>query len=405
MKTTDKLVLTTAALLASLLLAGAVNLFLLRFDKGDLYPEYSSLRTDPFGTKALHDIYADYGAWRVSRNYRPIAEIPSPEDTTLIIAGLPSATRLLPELIETDLNAFVVSGGRLLLFLAPQAEGRPGREPVRPSHGDGAGKKDVPQTAAEGEKTVDTHRVTESFGMKWGFTVRGGRAGSTGTAKSLVPAPGFTSFKETRSYSQCWLSLDSPPWEVVFTCNGKTAAAARPAGRGSLVVATANYPISNEGIRSCPDPLLLRWLVGGRANGVFDESLNGLSEKRNLAWLARRCGLELICANIILLALLLIWRNLATVENSGPGDAADDGKIVTPHGSFTALVNLLARAVPPDKLLAACVDEWEKTGGRRAAADDAAVDDIAKARAGSPVDAYNDICRHLRKAKRGETNG
>ena len=42
---------------------GITKLFLLRFEAGDVYPPYSSLRADPLGTMVL------YKAWRNCRGW------------------------------------------------------------------------------------------------------------------------------------------------------------------------------------------------------------------------------------------------------------------------------------------------------------------------------------------------
>ena len=56
-------------------LAGLAQLFLLRFETGDGLPPYSSLRTDPLGTKALYESLDRIESVAVSRNYRPLAAL------------------------------------------------------------------------------------------------------------------------------------------------------------------------------------------------------------------------------------------------------------------------------------------------------------------------------------------
>ena len=47
--------LTLALLLAGGLVYGIAHLFALRYEKGDVYPPYSTLRADPLGAKGLYD--------------------------------------------------------------------------------------------------------------------------------------------------------------------------------------------------------------------------------------------------------------------------------------------------------------------------------------------------------------
>ncbi len=52
--------------------AGIVHLFDLRFSTGEVYPHYSTLRSDPLGTKALYYSLQELPSLRVERNVRPL---------------------------------------------------------------------------------------------------------------------------------------------------------------------------------------------------------------------------------------------------------------------------------------------------------------------------------------------
>ena len=47
---------------------GGVRLFQLRFETGDVYPEYSSLRSDPLGARVFYQSLEQVGNMEVSRN-------------------------------------------------------------------------------------------------------------------------------------------------------------------------------------------------------------------------------------------------------------------------------------------------------------------------------------------------
>ena len=53
----------------ALFAAGLAHLFKLRFDVGDIYPEYSSLRSDPLGTMALYEGLERIPALSVRRDF------------------------------------------------------------------------------------------------------------------------------------------------------------------------------------------------------------------------------------------------------------------------------------------------------------------------------------------------
>src|SRR4051812_31044400 len=105
-----------------LFLFGLAQLFKLRFEAGDVYPEYSSLRADPLGVKALYESLDKLLGTR--RNYRPFSKLGDGRDTALLYLGSQSAfmfdtrsdLRLPPEDF-THLESFVRDGGRLVISL------------------------------------------------------------------------------------------------------------------------------------------------------------------------------------------------------------------------------------------------------------------------------------------------
>ena len=65
---TIRSVLLVLLLIAFLL--GVGHLFVLRFQTGDVYPAYSSLRSDPLGTRVLYESLENLGDITLQRNYR-----------------------------------------------------------------------------------------------------------------------------------------------------------------------------------------------------------------------------------------------------------------------------------------------------------------------------------------------
>src|SRR5436305_6336457 len=72
---------------------GLNRLFSLRFQSGDIYPAYSSRRTDPLGTKALYDSFDRLLA--AERNFRPLLRMDNGRDSAVFVLGVqPSQLRL-----------------------------------------------------------------------------------------------------------------------------------------------------------------------------------------------------------------------------------------------------------------------------------------------------------------------
>ena len=99
---------------------GLVHLFNLRFESGDNYPPYSSLRADPLGSKALYESLDHLMPAR--RHLQPLSKLGEGRDTTLVWLGEEAKElRFLPGEFK-DLETFVRTGGRVVIGLLPVLE-------------------------------------------------------------------------------------------------------------------------------------------------------------------------------------------------------------------------------------------------------------------------------------------
>jgi hypothetical protein len=99
---------------------GVVKLFLLRFEAGDVYPAYSSLRSDPLGIRAFYSSLENINAALVSRNYLALQNLKFKERTAFFYVGIAAINS---ESVSSEwLNVFerlTNTGGRLLLSFLP----------------------------------------------------------------------------------------------------------------------------------------------------------------------------------------------------------------------------------------------------------------------------------------------
>jgi hypothetical protein len=91
----------------------------MRYSSGDVYPEYSSLRTDPFGTKAFYESLRDCCDLNVSRNFEDFSKIKNNTNSTIIFAGASFSGDKIPESFFKDLESFMKNGGRLVVTYMP----------------------------------------------------------------------------------------------------------------------------------------------------------------------------------------------------------------------------------------------------------------------------------------------
>ena len=107
-------------LLLICLLAGVIHLFILRFQTGDIYPAYSSLRSDPLGTRAFYESLENIDDITVRRNYHLLSSLKFEPQTTFLYLGARVAdNELMPESIDNVFKRLTRSGGHLVLSFLP----------------------------------------------------------------------------------------------------------------------------------------------------------------------------------------------------------------------------------------------------------------------------------------------
>ncbi|MBI4325643.1 MAG: DUF4350 domain-containing protein, partial [Chloroflexi bacterium] len=112
------------------LVLGLAHLFQPRYQSGDVYPQYSSLRADPLGVKAFCDSLAKLPGFNVERNFQPLQRLAEARQTTLFYLGADSGELRHADLdLVKDWEAFVVGGGRLVISFFPE-----NAKPWEPGH-------------------------------------------------------------------------------------------------------------------------------------------------------------------------------------------------------------------------------------------------------------------------------
>src|SRR5262249_48945710 len=94
----------------------------LRFESGDVYPPYSTLRSDPLGAMALYESLGHLRNISVERDFSTEDRLPEGRDITYLhLGGDPKRWRALPDDLFREIDQFVGRGGRLVVTLEPIA--------------------------------------------------------------------------------------------------------------------------------------------------------------------------------------------------------------------------------------------------------------------------------------------
>lgn len=396
----NKILLLLFFIVLATFLIGLVKLFELRFEAGDVYPAYSSLRSDPVGTKAFFESLANFDHMRVRRNYRPLHRAHLDQGSALFFLGArPSDLESVQVNVSKALSQFVTSGGRLVFSFLPEKVNRVSEGKDKPP-------KPCPErhTSKMGDRFV-------SLADEWGVTFCNDEetAGPT-HAERAIHLSGDSRSDPISWHTSLYFDPLRGPWNVVSTFNGHPVIIERSLGRGSVVLSADSFYLSNEALLKERHTDLLAWLLGKRAQVVFDESHFGIQKRAGIVGLVRKYRLQWLFMGIILLALLFVWKKSVDFVPPPDDERSTGGNDFTSERDFTAgLVSLLRREIPARDILTVCVEEWEKSGP---SAKDVLSDRGKRVRAvierggpgnskqQNPVRGYRDICRILSKGNR-----
>ena len=362
------IVFLSLLILAASLCYGVIRLFAIRLAQGDVYPAYSTLRTDGVGSKALHDSLAEL--MPVERNYSPLSQLHFPEGGPAIF--MLGVSRGFEEGTDTiALQALAREGGRVVVAFLPYQDQpheeetppvlkkKPEPSPAKKDPKDSKDAKDSKESKdkdSADEKDKEPADEHPEWGVKTAYSNR-----TAGYAKT-----GITGLEPELSWhsTMCFDHLD-PAWHTLYTNAGKPVVIERTYGKGSVVFVADAYFSSNEALSKERAPGLISALVGNAGRVVFDETHLGVSEHPGVASLAWKYRLQGVVLALAFVAALFVWRNAVSFV---PPEEGDDvrGDIVQGAGAAAGFVSLLRRNIPYDKLIGTCLAEWKRSFGHRA---------------------------------------
>jgi hypothetical protein len=287
--------------LAGSIVYTAIYLFGLEFASGSVYPEFSSLRTDPMGSRLLYDSLAALPDITVERNYR--------------------ALEFLPD-----------NAGTVLLLAIPAADFGNDTEPYLRSLEDAA-RRGNRMVAALTITPTDSLPKFAELKKKWNVT--------------------FALDDKTRRHSLYF--ADANGWSNLYRQGAKLLVIERAFGKGSIVLFAGSSDFTNQSTASADRLGLVTLAIGPNSHVIFDEQHLGIADSGSVMALARRFHLLGFGVGLALCAALLLWRN--GVDFPPPVRARAAGRLAG-RTSHAGLVTLLRRHIPAKALAATCWQEW-----------------------------------------------
>lgn len=343
---------------------GVISLFQLRFNAGDIYPAYSSLRGDPLGCKVLYESLQRIPNLSVRRFYQPSAKLEGGRQRVLLILGVDGAKLgVMPDEDFKAVQDFMFGGGRVVIFLVAAAPEENAAAPeVKPRAKSGTPRRAETNAADAEFKTVsflDKNSARLKNDALFNPEAAASRAQLEGTGPAVEGLPPSISWHSAAYFT----NLDAN-WRTLYERRRRAVVIERSFGAGSLVLSGDSYLVSNEALRRERYPALLAWIVGGHGEILFDET-HWVWRKPGVSALLRRYHLQGVLIGLLLVAGLFVWQNsmplVPPLENE-----REEGQTALVEGreSTAGFASLLRRSIPPAEILSVCFAEWKTACAR-----------------------------------------
>ena len=355
-----KLRFVFSAFLIAIFLIGVVNLFLLRFEAGDVYPPYSSLRSDPLGTRAFYESLDNLDNIVASRNYYPLSKIKSGKDTTFFYLG---AKIFNSDSVDKDLlksfEHIARSGGRLVIAFFPIM-----KNPLKPlceektleDSRENNLKEEKDNCPAKDDKFV-------SLAERWGVSIRYDETKGKNKKNAFKAESNIKDLHVPVSLHTAKYFDDlSDSWEVIYASGVRPVIIEGKFGKGTIVLSSDSYFFSNEALRAQRHPELLAHFMGLNSKAFFDETHFGIKKSFGVVYFVRKYRFHWFATGIVLLAVLFVWKNSVCFVPPHKDEHEGNEESFASDKDYTqGLISLLRRNIPKEKILKACVEEWEKS--------------------------------------------
>ncbi|MBU1195551.1 MAG: hypothetical protein KKE62_18325 [Proteobacteria bacterium] len=373
---TDKLIKTAFLILIILFCLSMINLFLLRFKSGDIYPAYSSFNSDPMGTKALFDSLVSLKGPDIARSFIPSEQIKNAKDTCIIIAGLRSGQRLFISQKEYEnIERLTHEGCRLIIALTPVVDRQSkslsqksdAQTPESPKHAES--RKETPKKEIPKKETGEPEDLQQvDLFEKLGITVRRTHF----KEKGLLASPSTDlntphSFCATPWQQAFWFESGSSFWKTIYAINSEEPVIIEKkklSGSGSLVLLADSYIFSNESLKANSNSELLIWLMGDKKRILFDEYHLGVQKNPGISTLFKKYRLYGPAGLFFIFIILVLWRQSSVLIAPDEHEELSalnhsKNKTVQIKDHMSGLTSLLKQHIPKKQLIPQCIEAWK----------------------------------------------
>jgi hypothetical protein len=346
--------------MAAAFLWGAIGLFNRQFASGELYPPFSTMRTDRVGAKLIFESLGRLPGIAVERNFLPFEFLPSDGATLVLLAMRPMQVNWDGGLLQR-VQGIASRGNRVVvaMWLDPEGTRLTQADLDRPEEPKAKDPRTKPKAAVPEAPPIQT---------LWKVNLKIDDA-----AKN--PHPLYFGQAEG--------------WRVRDRTDSKILAIERDFGRGSVALMAESSDFGNQSAVALDRLPQVAGTLGPYRRIVFDEEHLGIAESGSVVGIARQFRLMGLAIGLGLCAALFIWKNASSFP---PPEPARAGERLSGRTSQAGLLTLLKRHIPPAQLAAVCWREWLSANRREVSADRRAqAEAILAASGGRPVEATREI--------------
>lgn len=360
---------------AAAFLFGVVRLFELRFDRGDIYPAYSTLRTDPLGTSVFYESLQRLPGVSAERFFEERFKNDEGRASALFVLGAqPDAMRQFSRPEFDVLQRFVLSGGRVVIAYYPApGESRSARRArlAGTNSVDSTNNVKHKNSGDEDDREAERRHYVD-LSEEWSFSVayKNLETNEDGhmefpNAELVARNRGLPPLLAVHT-ALCFTNMTN--WSTIYQRDRKTPVVVeRKSGAGSVVLVADSYPFSNEAMFKDLHAPLLGWLLGSGRAAIFDEAHLGMVEQPGVVSLMRRYQLHGLFFSLIVAAGLFVWKNSLSLVPPHAETESHSGPVIAGRDSASGFVNLARRGIAPAEIINVCFTEWKKSGARRVA--------------------------------------
>ncbi|MGA1842817.1 MAG: DUF4350 domain-containing protein [bacterium] len=332
----DKLQFTIIVFSILFFVFGSYKIMTMRYKKGDVYHQYSSLRHDPMGTSILFQALKRMGYKVETIMEEKLPEDINPQDSMLFYL---SPSLLISKETRDQIISFILRGGRV--FISDEHNNRlMGFFDTKIVYNENDIGKEADDNNEQKNNKDEQEYDTNTIPLEGAdFTNEGLKVINKSSLKCK--------WTDTRA---------------VFKHDNKDIILLLSHGRGNIIISSENYFVSNESLIKEPPARFLTWLLNGRKNVFVDEYHHGISYKKGTSFLLKKYNLYWFISYLGLVFFLYLWHVLPYFQTPLQRPPRGNSKALSSLQGYTQLLN---KTIQKKKLMEICINQWIKGNKNR----------------------------------------